>query len=65
MEIPFKNYIVVRVEHYYGKQLIYPEDSTAKMFTEIAGTKTITAQMIAIIKSIGFEIRIKQDDIKI
>ena len=51
--------IIVRVQDNYGKTSVYPVCKRAKMFAEIAGTRTLTLKTIKIIKSLGYEIDVE------
>jgi hypothetical protein len=55
--------IIVQLKNNYGTQTVYPVCENAKHFTKIAGTKTLTNVHIETIKQLGFEIKIKQDNI--
>jgi len=52
------NVIKVTVKNVYGVNKIYPACSNSKAFADIAGTKTLTEEVIAHIKSIGFDIEV-------
>ena len=40
----------------YGQELLYPVSSLARMACELAGTKTITAAMMATLKRHGLDV---------
>lgn len=42
------------VKNIYGKELIYPACDKAKLFAEIAGTKTLSMKDLKNIGAIGF-----------
>ena len=48
--------IKVRVETHYGRNTIYPVCDKALCFARIAGTKTLTTQVCALIQELGYEI---------
>jgi hypothetical protein len=52
--------ILVEVRQVYGEEKIYPLCPTGKIFTEIAGTKTLTRKTINLIKDLGYLIEVKQ-----
>ena len=52
------NVIKVTVKSVYGNDKIYPACDKSKAFASIAGTKTLTQEVIASIKSIGFSIEV-------
>jgi hypothetical protein len=49
--------ITVNIEPQYGKWVYYPACSDAKVFAEIAGTKTLTEQTLAHIRELGYEVK--------
>ena len=48
--------IIIQIKSIYGVRQAYPVNDTAKTFAAIAGTKTLTAQDLRRIQSLGFEI---------
>lgn len=52
--------ILVEIKNVYGAEKIYPISETAKIFAEIAGTKTLTPITIERVKELGYEIQVKQ-----
>ena len=50
--------IKVRVKHVYGVPSVYPVCSDAKIFAEIAGTKTLTTNALKLIDQLGYELLI-------
>ncbi len=53
------NIIKVTVKNVYGNETIYPACDKSKAFASIAGTKTLTKQVIADIKVIGFSVEVQ------
>lgn len=51
--------ILISVRNVYGNDTIYPECETSKNFARIAGTKTLTLEVLGIIKLMGYEVEIK------
>jgi hypothetical protein len=49
-------YITVRVANLYGNEVIYPADDTAKLFAEIAGTKSLTKPTLELISKLGYRV---------
>jgi|TARA_R110002020_G_scaffold445843_1_gene657794 hypothetical protein len=49
--------ITVQVRNVYGEDKVYPICSNAKLFAEIAGTKTLTRDALQRIKWLGVEIK--------
>ena len=52
--------ITVRLEQQYGQQTVQPACETARLFAQLAGTKTLTKPSIELIKQLGYEIRVEQ-----
>lgn len=53
--------ITVTTRRVYGVEKIYPVCDYAKLFARIAGTETITEDKIALIKKLGFAVKLKQE----
>ena len=49
--------IEVIIEPQYGRWVYYPACKDAKVFAEIAGTKTLTENTLAQIQKLGYEIK--------
>jgi hypothetical protein len=52
--------ITVKITKNYGNEAIYPVCDTAKMFAEIAGTKTMSRRLIDQVKQLGYSIVVEQ-----
>lgn len=48
--------IIIQVKNNYGVLTAYPVCDTAKQFAQIAGTKTLTHQVLQIIEKMGYDI---------
>lgn len=46
--------ITVKIKNVYGVEKVYPVCDKAILFARIAGTKTLTPEAIALIKSLGY-----------
>ena len=56
--------VQVRIERVYGIDKIYPANTAACYFAQIAGTKTLTEHALRSIKNLGYEIvRVFPDEI--
>lgn len=55
--------ITVEVRDIYGNRVIYPLCEAARLFAQIAGTKTLTQQSIKCIKALGYSIDVKQQEV--
>ena len=49
--------ITVEVKPQYGKWVYYPICETSHIFTQIAGTKSLTDDTLLLIKKLGYEIK--------
>lgn len=45
---------LVEIKNVYGNEVIYPKNEVAKTFAAIAGTKTLTRDVIEKIKALGY-----------
>jgi hypothetical protein len=52
--------ILVEIKSVYGNEAIYPVCAQAKLFAEIANTKTLTTKTINTIKDLGFKVKVQQ-----
>jgi N-glycosylase/DNA lyase len=52
--------IVVQIKHVYGNELIYPVCEQARLFADIAGTKTLSKTIVAQIKRLGYAVEVQQ-----
>lgn len=50
--------IVVKTKEVYGVRNIYPVCDTAKLFADVAGTKTLTPSVINLLKKAGYSIEV-------
>lgn len=52
--------IIVRLVNQYGQQNIVPVCDTAKVFAQLAGTKTLTPGAVKLIKQLGYTVNVEQ-----
>ena len=52
------NEIKVKIKESYGRTLIYPDCATARAFTELTNTKTLSLQNIKTIRAMGYSVNI-------
>ena len=55
--------ITVRVTSNYGQKVVYPVCETARIFADIAGTKTLKPTTINSIKALGYKINVKSEEV--
>lgn len=55
--------VYVEFKDVYGRQTIYPYCAKAKAFARIAGTKTLSADDLREIKTLGFQVATRNDDL--
>lgn len=53
--------IKVKAVNQYGQWAYYPDCDRARVFAQIAGTKTLTANVIFYIKSLGYVVDISTE----
>ena len=51
--------ITVQIRQVYGAETIYPACKTSAFFCALARTKTITAEMLRMIRAQGYEIAVE------
>jgi len=52
------NSITVEVRSVYGNETVYPVCDKAVLFCQIAGTRTLTRDMVTHIRALGYEVRL-------
>jgi hypothetical protein len=52
--------ITVEIKSVYGKSAIYPACDKSRLFAAIAGTTTLTQSALRQIKTLGYDIEVKQ-----
>jgi hypothetical protein len=48
--------IIITVKNVYGNELVYPVCPKAKLFAELAGSKTLTHSALVKIEALGYTI---------
>jgi hypothetical protein len=49
--------ILINLREVYGEVKAYPVCDTAKLFAQLAGTKTLTTQSLKLIAQLGYEVQ--------
>ena len=57
--------ITVEIREVYGQSKIYPVCDKAKIFADIAGTRTLLPRDIQRIQALGYEVIIKQRELSL
>lgn len=57
--------VQVEIKNVYGSKAIYPVCQTAKLLSNLAGTKTFTPAAIVAIKALGYQFEIVQPNVSI
>jgi hypothetical protein len=57
--------ITILAREVYGVPTAYPACPQAELFARLAGTKTLTAHALAVIKELGYAVNVKQNEFKI
>ena len=52
--------ITIRLKDVYGRQTAYPVCDKAKLFSRMAGTTSLTHNMLCLIEQLGFIIEVEQ-----
>lgn len=55
--------VQLKVKQNYGNQALYPHNEQAKLFAEIAGTKTLTIVTIRHIMRLGYTVEYIHDEV--
>ena len=56
------NLVIIAIRSIYGNVKAWPINHNAKLFAEIAGTKTLTIATLARISALGFQIELVNPD---
>lgn len=57
--------ITVEIKDVYGVAKVYPMCKTAQLFADIAGTKTLLPEDIKRIQILGYEVKVKQREMRL
>lgn len=52
--------VIIEIRSVYGNERIYPANDVADVFANIAGTKTLSRDVLKHAQNLGFEIEIVQ-----
>jgi hypothetical protein len=55
-DVPVVGEIKVTIKDVYGKQTLYPACDQSRLFAKLAGTKTITTDMVRILCDAGYKV---------
>jgi hypothetical protein len=54
------NPLMVTIKNVYGTEMIYPANSVAQIFADIARQKTLSRETLKLAKALGYEIQVQQ-----
>ena len=54
------NPLIVSVKNVYGKEMIYPANSVAQIFADIARQTTLSRDTLKLAQALGYKIEVKQ-----
>ncbi len=57
------NALLLKIREVYGQERIYPVNEIAKIFADIANTKTLSRNVIASARELGFEIKTVSNEV--
>jgi hypothetical protein len=63
MEVSMNQTIRVSVRQVYGRETLYPACKTALFYCRLAGTKTLTEDMVRLIRAQGITIEVEAPSI--
>ena len=63
--LPANNQLIVTIKNVYGKEMIYPANSVAQIFADIAGQKTLSRETLKHAKSLGYTIEVKAAELNL
>jgi hypothetical protein len=56
--------ITVTVKNVYGTDTVYPVCDKAKLFCQLTGRKTLTANDLAVISKLGYAVRLQENIVR-
>ena len=57
--------ITIELKNVYGVERIKPVDANADLFCRLLGQSTLTTENIKVIKALGYEVLVKQQQFKL
>ena len=55
--------ITITQKQHYGTYYFYPNCDNSRLFTKLTGRKTLTIEDIKVIKDLGYEVEVGQEDV--
>jgi hypothetical protein len=59
------NPLMVTIKNVYGTEMIYPANSVAQIFADIARQKTLSRETLKQAKALGYEIQVMQPKLEL
>ena len=57
------NPLIVTIKNVYGKEMIYPANSVAQIFADIARQTTLSRDTLKLAQALGYKIEVKQQEL--
>ena len=57
------NPLMVTIKNVYGKEMIYPANSVAQIFADIARQYTLSRETLKLAKALGYKIEVQQQEL--
>lgn len=55
--------VSILIKHLYGRDLYYPDCHFAEFICWIAGTKTLSERMLAVVREEGYEVELRRESL--
>ena len=59
------NPLIVTIKNVYGKEMIYPANSVAQIFADIARQTTLSRDTLKLAAALGYKVEVKQPTLEL
>jgi len=59
------NPLIVTIKNVYGKEMIYPANSVAQIFADIARQTTLSRDTLKLAQALGYKVEVKQPTLEL
>ena len=59
------NPLIVTIKNVYGKEMIYPGNSVAQIFADIARQTTLSRDTLKLAQALGYKVEVKQVELEL